>query len=368
MEDLLKPTGPNVKGRDGEMYVQLGEPPGALKVRDTLFEDFKKAETYLGQTKEGVDVMYQLSHPPANRPTGPGGKMEHPLPIEVRPVATVNGDQFHWGNDPGIDWAPTGGLQNKNGSTESPALMLAHETGHAGEWLNHPDRLAKDNVPYPVGSPDQKWTTPEERRNIEGLEHRLGKELGEGRRDDHYGVDLQTRGPDNRFPAYLDPKSVTVDGVGKSPSNAVNLEGTPTNIMHRNGITTVDFDDKRGAHRTLAFPDPIGKDAAGLPVDHPLHDMVDRMEKSNERGTMKLAIDGKGNFDYAVGNDKTLDRGHSGPGDPKDLAPNDPRPSSLTKAIQDSIGDPAHTPAPADNTRSAPAPAAPAKAGSAWER
>jgi hypothetical protein len=135
----------------------------------------------------------------------------------------------------------------------------------------------------------------------------------------------------------MDPHSVIVDGVVKGPHTPVHLSGDVSEI-HTNaktGMTTIDFTDKRGAERSVSFKDPIGTRPDGEPIRHPLAEMVATMDKNAERGTMKIAIDGKGNTDYAVGNARDVDTGHSGPGAPKDMTANDLRSPAVNKADLD---------------------------------
>ena len=170
---LLTPTGPPVDG-----YVQLGK----LHVESAIFDDFKKAQEYLGKSPEAVNQLYGLVH----------GRTE----VDVRST-TVGNDEFGSRDGrPAISWAPTGALLNTNGSTLTPAMGLLHEEGHANRWLSNPTAYAHDAQPYPVGSANaQTWTTPEERRNITGLEHRVGAALHEGERNDHHGQPYTSRGP-----------------------------------------------------------------------------------------------------------------------------------------------------------------------------
>jgi hypothetical protein len=73
---------------------------------------------------------------------------------------------------------------------------------------------------------------------------------------------------------------------------------------------------------------------------------------------MHVSIDGKGNTDYAVGNARDVDTGHSGPGNPQDLTANDPRSPHVDKATLDAaMKDAVEHP-----------PAARQTAGSAWDR
>jgi hypothetical protein len=158
--------------------VQLGK----LHVESAIFDDFKKAQEYLGKSPEAVNQLYGLVH----------GRTE----VDVRSTG-VGSDEFG-GRDgrPTISWAPQGALLNTDGSQLSPAMGLLHEEGHANRWLSDPAAYGRDARPYPVGSAEARtWTTPEERRNITGLEHRVGAELGEGQREDHHGQPYTSRGP-----------------------------------------------------------------------------------------------------------------------------------------------------------------------------
>ena len=170
---LLTPTGPPVDG-----FVQLGK----LHVEASIFDDFKKAQQYLAKSPEAVDQLYGLVH----------GRTE----VDVRPTRVGNDEFGARDGRPAISWAPQGALLNTDGSQLTPAMGLLHEEGHANRWLSDPAAFGRDAQPYPVGSADARtWTTPEERRNITGLEHRVGAALGEGRRDDHHGQPYTSRGP-----------------------------------------------------------------------------------------------------------------------------------------------------------------------------
>jgi hypothetical protein len=124
--------------------------------------------------------------------------------------------------------------------------------------------------------------------------------------------------------AAMDPHAVIVDGVVRPPSQAVNLEGTVQHVGHndKTGLTTIDFADKMGHHRAISFKEPMGHDEAGNPTHHPLQEMADKLEAHDkDYDKMKVAIDGKGNTDYSVGNAIVRDSGHDGPGQPRDLSP-----------------------------------------------
>jgi len=135
----------------------------------------------------------------------------------------------------------------------------------------------------------------------------------------------------------MDPRSVAVDGIPKGPDTPVDLKGNVTgmSIDAKTGMTTIEFEDKRKNPRSISFKDPMGVGPDGEPIRHPLGEMVATMDKNNERDTMHVVIDGKGNTDYAVGNAKDVDGGHSGPGNPKDLTANDTRSPHVDKAALD---------------------------------
>jgi hypothetical protein len=294
MEQLLKPTGPNVKGSDGQDYVQLGNPVGSLRVQTALFDDFKKAETYLGKSKEAVDVLYNLEHPPKRDSGHWYERDKYPPPIEVQHGNTVADDQFSWGTNktPAITWAPNGGLGGPNG-VQSPAMPLLHEAGHAVEWQQHEARINQNARDYKVGSPEaQRWTTPEERRNIDGMEARVARELGEPLRHDHGGYAAATRGPISReAPAVGPPAPHVIDEAGHAnprlgvslndgdKPGAISAKGKITGFEDHDGVKSIEFLDTRGAKQTLRFNDPAGFDPAGNPVPNPLGKLANEFEQ-----------------------------------------------------------------------------------------
>jgi len=246
MEQLLKVRGAPVIGQDGELYYQLGNPVGSVKVRADVFDDFKTAETYLGQGKgpdgkcqEAIDLLYNMENPP-KRDSGHWYVADkYPPPIEIRPTDTVmhNGFNVDDPDHPYISWAPHGGLNNgKNPdgtpNVQSPAMGLLHESGHAVEWQQHEERIYEQLKDYPADSPEAAWDNPEERRNIEGLEHRVGAEHpGEGSRNNHHGSRdsiYQTRGPASLEPdTPAPPRRVGGHGVpggARATDDAVHWE------------------------------------------------------------------------------------------------------------------------------------------------
>jgi len=136
----------------------------------------------------------------------------------------------------------------------------------------------------------------------------------------------------------MDPRSVAVDGITKGPNTPLELRGNVQGMSFdaKTGMTTIEFEDKRKNPRSISFKDPIGVGPDGEPIRHPLGEMVATMDKNNERDTMHVVIDGKGNTDFAVGNATDVDGGHSGPGNPKDLTANDSRSPHVDKAALDS--------------------------------
>jgi peptidoglycan hydrolase-like protein with peptidoglycan-binding domain len=135
----------------------------------------------------------------------------------------------------------------------------------------------------------------------------------------------------------MDPRSIIIDGVTKGPNAPAVLNGAVKFMSFdaKTGMTTIDFEDKMKHDRSVSFKDPMGVGPDGEPIRHPLGEMVAKMEKNNERDTMFVVIDGKGNTDYAVGNRTEVDPGHSGPGAPKDLTSGDPRTPHVDKAALD---------------------------------
>jgi len=121
--------------------------------------------------------------------------------------------------------------------------------------------------------------------------------------------------------AKMDPHSVIVDGCVKDPKVPVHLDGKVTSVEHydKAGITMVEFTDKMGHKRQVSWKEPMGVGPDGAPTHHPLQEMADKLkEHHTDYDKMKVAIDGKGNTDYSVGNAMAHESGHDGPGLPKD--------------------------------------------------
>jgi hypothetical protein len=160
----------------------------------------------------------------------------------------------------------------------------------------------------------------------------------------------------------MDPRSVVLDKFTKGPNTPIDVQGNVTGMSFdaKTGMTTIAFEDNRKNPRSISFKDPMGVGPDGEPIRHPLGQMVAMMDKNNERDTVHVVIDGKGNTDYAVGNKTDIDGGHAGPGNPKDLTANDPRTPHVDKAALDAAIKDAVEHPPAE--KRAPAPV------SAWDR
>ncbi len=217
MAQLLTPNAnqPN----DGYMHL------GTLRVERAIYDDFKAAQNDLGHgSHEAVDQLYALEHART--------------PIDVRSTK-VGQDEFGAREGrPTISWAPHGALLNTNGSTQSPAMGLVHEEGHATRWLAAPQQYNADSQKYPVGSSERAtWTTPEERRNITGLEDRIGKALHEGLRADHHGQGYSSRGP----------TSIESEGVHRVSERIAHLarEGTSVPPVGLGAAAVVGFDHQK---------------------------------------------------------------------------------------------------------------------------
>jgi hypothetical protein len=187
MEQLLAPAEPS---NDGFVHLQ-----GGVRVEAAIWDDFRRAETYLGRSQEAVDQLYHLTH---------SADLAHPdRGVDIR-ATSLGHNAFGAGPDnrPTISWAPHGASRNTDGSAQSPAMALLHETGHATEWQSNTERYARNNADYPDPHSAEylTWTRPEEQRNITGLENRVGRELGEGIRHDHQGSAFLTRDATSREP------------------------------------------------------------------------------------------------------------------------------------------------------------------------
>ena len=123
--------------------------------------------------------------------------------------------------------------------------------------------------------------------------------------------------------AHMDPRSVIVDGVVKPPNAPLRLDGKDVHAWHSDkaGLTVIEFKDKMGHPRELAFKQPMGKDEHGHPIDNPLQKMADTLHAHPvDYGEMKFVRDGRGNTDYVVGNPIVQENGHNGPDKPRDLS------------------------------------------------
>jgi hypothetical protein len=70
-------------------------------------------------------------------------------------------------------------------------------------------------------------------------------------------------------PVDKDQATVILNGQEKA-RGGVRINGEVTDVEQRDGLTTIRY-NTGGRLNTLTFADPMGKDAAGQPVRHPLH-------------------------------------------------------------------------------------------------
>lgn len=165
MDDLVKPT----KDDKTSPYVEFGK----VRVERDLAPAWIEAQKYLGKSPDAVNALYDLQH----------GK-------ETITVHQVNdGNDLYNPNTHTINWDPKSGLATADGKMQTPANGLEHEQGHACEYKNHPERFQKQER-----LPNQRYDDGEEQRNI-GWESTYSKALGEGRRTDHGGLPVNTKGP-----------------------------------------------------------------------------------------------------------------------------------------------------------------------------
>ena len=93
---------------------------------------------------------------------------------------------------------------NENSSLEgiqSPALLLLHEMGHANYYQDNPDDWYKGATSVLNNGYDRV----EEQRNIDGLEARVAKRLGEPTRTNHSGYFILPSGRDSSTIRVSDP-------------------------------------------------------------------------------------------------------------------------------------------------------------------
>ena len=98
-------------------------------------------------------------------------------------------DQFNPGNNT-VTWDPNSALKTSAKGTQSPALLLGHELGHAAGWN------ANGAAGWHAGDASgDKYDNPEDKRVITGPETDAAKTLGEGVRTDHRGTPFPVSGP-----------------------------------------------------------------------------------------------------------------------------------------------------------------------------
>jgi hypothetical protein len=103
---------------------------------------------------------------------------------------------------------------------------------------------------------------------------------------------------------------VILDGVPKPATAAIHLNGKLTNqdISHddKTGMSTIKFTDDRNQPRTLSFREPLGKDADGNDVHHPLHRITEEVARHDDKGgpglkEFKLHVGTNGKGETSVG-------------------------------------------------------------------
>lgn len=139
-------------------------------------ESYDEAISYLQQDSDTSNMITSLEN---------GGQGD--LTVQTN---LVDNDSF----DPltnTVEWDPYSGLQTTNGGTQSPALGLGHELGHAAG----PKALTASLHQIPAGP----YGNMEEYRVINLWETPTAMRLGEGIRYDHYGTTFRTQGPTLRY-------------------------------------------------------------------------------------------------------------------------------------------------------------------------
>jgi hypothetical protein len=177
IDALLTPT----EDKAGDKYVHFGK----LQVERELVDDFKEAQKYLAKSPEGLNALHALEN----------GKDT----VSIHKI--TDGDDLYSPGKRQINWDPRSAMVNADGSRQSAAVALLHESGHAIEHATNPDRFNKQ-----VRETNQRYDTAEEQRNIEGLETRAIKDLpGEGGRKDHGGIPYEAKSPTSLEPVAHAP-------------------------------------------------------------------------------------------------------------------------------------------------------------------
>jgi hypothetical protein len=127
-------------------------------------KDYLQAVRYLSKDKQAAATIRELETTP-----------EH-----VKLTTNKNDDDSYKNRN--INWDPKSGLEVKDG-TQSPALGLLHEMGHALNDLKGTTDLTKDS----------KFDLKEERNVIEGLENPAARTLKEPTRNDHGGKAVRVK-------------------------------------------------------------------------------------------------------------------------------------------------------------------------------
>jgi hypothetical protein len=174
-------------------YVHLG----SLRVEASLFEDFSAAQRHLAHDSEALKLLSALERDPSEH-TIRRIDASDPVGDRFEPRGTF--DPKHptqAGGD--IYWDPHSALRSNNGTTQTPALALLHEQGHAWEWKTDPHGYLAG-----LNDKNRRYDTAEEQRNETGLERRGAAALGEGTRHDHGGTPYAVASPTSRTPT--DPR------------------------------------------------------------------------------------------------------------------------------------------------------------------
>ncbi|MBD5654141.1 MAG: hypothetical protein IAI50_03040, partial [Candidatus Eremiobacteraeota bacterium] len=189
IDRLLTPT----SGANDPAFVHLG----SLRVEASLFAEFSAAQRHLARDPEALKLLSALERD-ASIHTIHGIDASDPQGDRFDPRGTFDPKQpVQTGGD--IYWDPHSALRSNNGTTQTPALALLHEQGHAWEWKTDPHG-------YLAGFNDKsrRYDTAEEQRNETGLERRAAAALGEGTRRDHGGTPYGVAGSTSRTPT--DPR------------------------------------------------------------------------------------------------------------------------------------------------------------------
>jgi hypothetical protein len=175
---------------------------GTLRVESGVADDFEKAQRYLAKDPDAVKML--------------GALVNDTKPHTLKGIDKndLEGDRFEpkgsFGRPPVPDggtiyWDPKSALRTTGGTSQSPALGLLHEEGHARQWSAAPQALIDA-----AGMKNKRYDNAEEQRNETTVERNAATILGEGQRGDHGGMSYTVADPTSRV--STDPEIARTPG------------------------------------------------------------------------------------------------------------------------------------------------------------